>query len=78
FLSASRAQAFQFKRFIQLLARQVGVELKGGDEIMLSNGAILFFLGTAAATAQSYTGDLYFDEVFWVSRFLELRKVASA
>ncbi|WP_272677372.1 terminase large subunit domain-containing protein [Providencia sp. PROV160] len=78
FLSASRAQAFQFKRFIQLLARQVGVELKGGDEIILSNGAILFFLGTAAATAQSYTGDLYFDEVFWVSRFLELRKVASA
>ncbi|MDD9341764.1 MAG: terminase family protein [Providencia heimbachae] len=78
FLSASRAQAFQFKRFIQLLARQVGVELKGGDEIILSNGAILFFLGTAAATAQSYTGDLYFDEVFWVSKFLELRKVASA
>lgn len=78
FLSASRAQAFQFKRFLQLLARQVGVELKGGDEIMLSNGAILFFLGTAAATAQSYTGDLYFDEVFWVSKFLELRRVAAA
>ena len=27
FLSASRAQAFQFKRFIQKLAREIGVEL---------------------------------------------------
>lgn len=78
FLSASRAQAFQFKRAIQLLARRVGVELKGGDAIELSNGACFFFLGTAAATAQSYNGDLYFDEVFWTSNFIELRKVASA
>ncbi|WOA54361.1 terminase large subunit domain-containing protein [Dickeya solani] len=77
FLSASRAQAFQFKRFIQLLAREVGVDLKGGDAIMLSNGAILFFLGTSAATAQSYTGDLYLDEAFWISNFINLRKVAA-
>ncbi|MGJ0626495.1 terminase large subunit domain-containing protein, partial [Xenorhabdus bovienii] len=71
------AQAFQFKKFIQMVARQVGVELKGGDEIILSNGATLYFLGTSAATAQSYTGDLYFDEFFWVSNFMELRKVAA-
>ncbi|MCC8379555.1 terminase large subunit domain-containing protein [Xenorhabdus sp. PB30.3] len=77
FLSASRAQAFQFKKFIQIVARQVGVELKGGDEIILSNGATLYFLGTSAASAQSYTGDLYFDEFFWVSNFLNLRKVAA-
>ena len=56
FLSASRAQAFQFKRFIQKLAQEIGVELKGGDAIVLSNGATLYFLGTSAATAQSYTG----------------------
>lgn len=77
FLSASRAQAFQFKRFIQKLAREIGVELKGGDAIELSNGAILYFLGTSAATAQSYTGDLYLDEAFWISNFINLRKVAA-
>ncbi|BEO19666.1 terminase [Serratia marcescens] len=77
FLSASRAQAMNFKHFIQFLARQIGVELKGGDTIILSNGATLYFLGTSAATAQSYTGNLYFDEAFWVSNFLNLRKVAA-
>ncbi|MBD2785953.1 helix-turn-helix domain-containing protein [Xenorhabdus sp. DI] len=77
FLSASRSQAHQFKIFIQIVARQVGVELKGGDEIKLSNGATLYFLGTSAAHAQSYTGDLYFDEIFWVSNFMNLRKVAA-
>ncbi|MBD8169539.1 terminase large subunit domain-containing protein [Erwinia persicina] len=77
FLSASRAQAFQFKKFIIFLARSIGIELKGGDEIILSNGATLYFLGTSAATAQSYTGDLYFDEAFWVANFLNLRKVAA-
>ncbi|MDX7987672.1 oxidoreductase [Xenorhabdus sp. 12] len=77
FLSASRSQAYQFKKFIQIVARQVGVELKGGDEIMLSNGATLYFLGTSAASAQSYTGDLYFDEFFWVSNFMNLRRVAA-
>lgn len=77
FLSASRAQAYAFKKFIILLARTVGVELKGGDQITLSNGATLYFLGTSAATAQSYTGDLYFDECFWVAGFKELRKVAA-
>ncbi|MXE01690.1 hypothetical protein FQZ98_28095, partial [Escherichia coli] len=29
-------------------------------------------------SAQSYTGNFYFDEFFWVSRFAELRKVAGA
>lgn len=77
FLSASRAQAFQFKRFIQKLAREIGVELKGGDAIELSNGAILYFLGTSAATSQSYTGDLYLDEAFWISNFIKLRSVAA-
>lgn len=78
FLSASRRQAFQFKSIIQKAAAEVDVELKGGDKIILSNGAELHFLGTSAATAQSYTGNFYFDEFFWVSRFAELRKVAGA
>ncbi|MGP3147294.1 terminase large subunit domain-containing protein, partial [Serratia bockelmannii] len=49
----------------------------GGNEMVLANGATLYFLGTSAATAQSYTGNLYFDEFFWVSNFLSLRKVAA-
>ncbi|CQJ09599.1 TPA: terminase family protein [Yersinia enterocolitica] len=76
FLSASRAQAHQFKRFIIKFAAEAGVELKG-DPIMLSNGAELHFLGTSAATAQSYTGNLYFDEYFWTSNFINLRSVAA-
>ncbi|HAF2461212.1 TPA: helix-turn-helix domain-containing protein [Salmonella enterica] len=78
FLSASRRQAHQFKGFIQQAALEVDVELKGGDKIILSNGAELHFLGTSAATAQSYTGNLKFDEFFWVSNFVNLRKVAGA
>ncbi len=77
FLSASRMQAHQFKRFMQDAAREVDVELKGGDIITFANGGRAVFLGTAVATAQSYTGDLFFDEFFHVKNFTELRKVAS-
>ncbi len=58
------------------MAREVNVELKG-DPITLSNGATLYFLGTNARTAQSYHGNLYLDEYFWIPKFQELRKVAS-
>ncbi|HAX2666508.1 TPA: oxidoreductase, partial [Escherichia coli] len=68
FLSASRRQALQFKSIIQKAASEVDVELKGGDKVILSNGAELHFLGTSAATAQAYTGNLYFDEFFWTGR----------
>ncbi len=40
-------------------------------------GATLYFLGTNARTAQSYHGNLYLDEYFWIPKFQELRKVAS-
>ncbi|AGR58514.1 Phage terminase ATPase subunit [Salmonella bongori N268-08] len=45
FLSASRRQAHQFKGFIQQAALEVDVELKGGDKIILSNGARAAFSG---------------------------------
>lgn len=76
FLSASKAQAHVFKGYILELAREVDVELKG-DPIVLNNGAMLYFLGTNARTAQSYHGNLYLDEYFWIPKFQELRKVAS-
>lgn len=76
FLSASKAQAHVFKQYIIEFAREVDVELKG-DPMTLGNGAYLYFLGTNARTAQSYHGNLYLDEYFWIPKFQELQKVAS-
>lgn len=76
FLSASKAQAHVFKQYIINFAREVDVEITG-DPIVLPNEATLYFLGTNARTAQSYHGNLYFDEYFWVHQFEQLRKVAS-
>jgi len=38
----------------------------------------MYFLGTNYRTAQSYHGDVYIDEVFWIYGFDQLNKVASA
>ena len=77
FLSASKAQAHVFKQYIIQFARDVAdVELRG-DPMVLPNGATLYFLGTNIRTAQSYHGNLYMDEYFWIPKFQEFRKVAS-
>jgi uncharacterized protein YjcR len=77
FLSASKAQAHVFKQYIIQFAKEAcEVELKG-DPIVLANGATLYFLGTNVRTAQSYHGNLYMDEYFWIHKFQEFRKVAS-
>ncbi|WP_252182758.1 terminase family protein, partial [Citrobacter sp. wls758] len=67
FLSASKAQAHVFKQYIIDFAKEVEVELKG-DPMVLPNGAALYFLGTNARTAQSYHGNLYLDEYFWIPK----------
>lgn len=77
FLSASRAQADVFRQYLTQFAKEAAdIELRG-DPIILPNDATLYFLGTNARTAQSYHGNLYFDEYFWVHSFQTLRKVAS-
>lgn len=77
FLSASKAQAYNFRRFIvSFVLKETGIELKG-DPIILPNGAELYFLGTNKNTAQGYSGDLYLDEYFWIHNFAEFRKVSS-
>ncbi|QDQ29122.1 terminase ATPase subunit family protein [Chitinimonas arctica] len=76
FLSASKAQAHQFKSYILDFAKTAGVELRG-DPIKLPSGAELIFLGTNFRTAQSYHGNLYLDEYFWIPKFQQLRKVAA-
>ncbi|MDU7561393.1 MAG: terminase family protein [Acinetobacter baumannii] len=82
FLSASKAQAHGFKTYIKNFVMQsIRVDLQG-DPISITlpdNSTVqLIFLGTNAKTAQSYHGDLYFDEFFWVHGFATLKKVASA
>ena len=74
-MSASKAQAFQFKQYQIDMAQMVGVELKGAD-IRLGNGAVLYFLGTNSRTAQGRHGDLYVDEYFWIPDFKELTRLA--
>lgn len=77
FLSASKAQAYVFKQYIrQFAAEAADIELTG-DPMILPNGATLYFLGTNTRTAQSYHGNLYMDEYFWIPKFQEFRKVTS-
>lgn len=78
FLSASKAQAHMFKGYIKKFASDVADVEITGDPIVLPNGAELYFLGTNARTAQSYHGNVYMDEYFWIPGFEEFRKVASA
>ncbi|QOZ83206.1 MULTISPECIES: terminase ATPase subunit family protein [Chromobacterium] len=78
FLSASKAQAHLFRAYIVDFARDAAdVELKG-EVIKLPNGAELAFLGTNGRTAQGRSGNVYVDEVFWIPRYQELRKLVSA
>ncbi|MCI3205817.1 MULTISPECIES: terminase ATPase subunit family protein [Pandoraea] len=78
FLSASKAQAHVFQQYIKQFAKDAAdVELTGSPMHLPHSGANLYFLGTNARTAQSYHGNLYFDEYFWTAKFQELRKVAS-
>ncbi len=82
FISASRAQAEVFKEYIKHFALDgFQVELIGGQKIELHTPhgvATLYFLSTNSSTAQSYHGDLYVDEYFWIPRFSKLKTVASA
>lgn len=84
FLSASKAQAHQFRAYIVSFAKLVGVTL-GGDPMLITSdlrpeseaAAELHYLGTNFRTAQGRHGNFYFDEFFWVHSFEELNKVAS-
>jgi uncharacterized protein YjcR len=78
FLSASRAQAEVFRSYItNITSEWLDIDLTG-NPIILSNGAELRFLSTNSKTAQSYHGHVYVDEYFWIPKFDELNKLASA
>ncbi|WP_299002331.1 terminase family protein [uncultured Shewanella sp.] len=82
FISASRDQAEIFKaNIISLCKEHFDIDLSGSPLVLsLPNGksASLYFKSTNARTAQSASGDLYVDEVFWIPKFKELRGLAQA
>lgn len=81
FLSASRAQAEVFRTYIIQIAHQFfEIELTGNPIVLHTahGDAELRFLSTNSKTAQSYHGHVYIDEYFWIGKFDELNKLASA
>ncbi|MFA0155408.1 terminase large subunit domain-containing protein [Vibrio sp. 10N.261.46.A3] len=77
FISASKKQAYIFKNYIRRFALELAeVDLKGKDDIELSNGANLIFASTNVSTSQGFNGHMYWDEVFWIPRFAELDSYA--
>ena len=82
FISASRDQAEIFKaNIIALCSEYFDIELKGSPLTLHIKGGktvTLYFKSTNARTAQSASGDLYVDEVFWIPKFKELRSLAQA
>lgn len=81
FLSASRAQAYQFIEYIKSFVFEVLGRQIGGDPIVISfddNTTVNFYyMGTNALTAQGRHGDVIMDEFFWIRKFKEFRDVAS-
>lgn len=81
FMSASKAQAYQFIEYIKAFVLEVcGIELTG-DPIVINGPvkqATVYYLGTNALTAQGRHGDVIMDEFFWIRKFLQFKKVASA
>lgn len=78
FLSASRAQANQFKNYQRKFVQEVlDMDLEG-EIIVFSNGEREFFLGRNVATAQGYAGNLWFDEIYWVPYFGVMESTAGA
>jgi phage FluMu gp28-like protein len=83
FLSASKRQVQVFNQSIRKLAQEhLQLELQGSKEQIPLHRAGkpwggFIFLSTNAATAQSYSGDVYIDEACWIPRFEQLERVAS-
>lgn len=81
FLSASKAQAEVFRRYIISMAKTFfDIELSGNPMVLKTahGNAELHFLSTNSNTAQSYHGHVYIDEYFWIPQFKKLNKLASA
>lgn len=82
FLSASEKQALNFRDYIiDFVYEVLGIVLKGNPlELNIAGHDKMvrfYFLGTNFRTAQSYHGDVYFDECFWVFGWKQFQKVGA-
>lgn len=82
FLSASKNQARVFGDYIRGFALDwFDKDIKGRDRIDIHTDAgltTLHLLSTNSCTAQTYNGNLYFDEYFWTKDFEKLDRVSKA
>ena len=79
FISASFRQTGQIRKYVKAFARKhFGLKLRGTEVIRLPNDAEIHFLAANPATAQGFSGDIYFDEFFWVMRAREIFENAAA
>jgi len=76
FISATRAQAEVFKSYIAIIAAQHFDAEISGSPSRLSNGVELHYL-SPNSNAQSRSGDVYFDEIFWTPNWLKMESYAS-
>lgn len=80
FMSASKAQAYQFIEYIKgFVLEHTDIELVG-DPLVINgpNGQFsIYYLGTNALTAQGRHGDTLMDEFMWIRNFATFKKVAS-
>lgn len=79
FISATKAQAEQFKSYIAAIAmKHFDVEISGNPSRLTKDGvphAELHYL-SPNSNAQSRPGDVVFDEVFWTANFKKMEQVA--
>jgi len=79
FASASFRQTSQIRKYVRQHARNYfGLKLKGTEVVRLPNDAEIHFLAANPATAQGFSGDVYFDEFFWMPRAREMFENAAA
>lgn len=81
FLSASKAQAYQFIEYIKAFVLET-IELElTGDPIVIngpSGQATIYYMGTNHKTAQGRHGDVVMDEFMWINKFEVFDTAASA
>lgn len=80
FISATRQQAEVFKTMIAAIAREFfDLEITGNPSQIKNDKKTnsLHYLSSSHFSAQTFGGNIYFDEVFWTRSFTRLFDVAS-
>ena len=78
FISSTKAQAEQFKAYIALIAQEhFDIELTGNPtKLNTEHGVVQIHYLSPNSFANSRSGDVYFDEVFYTRSFEKMEKVA--